>query len=190
MLLLRVLNLDSKNLLWNFFHPYLKMMASSKPKHCYQIFSYSDLGVLVGSLWEGASNLNVVLSESRRGKNDEQKWRKKNRKAAPEREIDGLQENVSEAKRSKKDVYIYSSMQSAHVYVSKPSVMYSRQQWWMHPFSVTTLNFASPSTILLLADQAEPLHYSLHLLFWKWAALRMNLWSHQHKSGQNWEWRS
>lgn len=91
------------------------MMASSKPKHCYQIFSYSDLGVLVGCLWEGASNLNVVLSESRRGKNDEQKWRKKNRKAAPEREIDGLQENVSEAKRSKKDVYIYSSMQSARL---------------------------------------------------------------------------
>lgn len=43
-------------------------------------------------------------------------------------EKDGLQENVSEAERGRKDVYICSSMQSAHVYVSKPSVMYSRQQ--------------------------------------------------------------
>lgn len=52
----------------------------------------------------------------------------KQKSSAREREIDGLQENVSEAKRGKKDVYICSSMQSAHVYVSKPSVMYSRQQ--------------------------------------------------------------
>lgn len=41
---------------------------------------------------------------------------RKNRKAAePESEIDGLQENVSEAERGKKDVYICSSMQSTHL---------------------------------------------------------------------------
>lgn len=102
--------------------------------------------------------------------------------AQPEREIDGLREDVLEAKRGKRDVYICSSMQSTHVYVSKPSVMYSRQRWWMHPLSVTTLNFANPSTIPLLAEQAEPLHYSPPLLFWKWAALRMNLRTRQHKS--------
>lgn len=39
----------------------------------------------------------------------------KQKSSAREREIDGLQENVSEAKRSKKDVYIYSSMQSARL---------------------------------------------------------------------------
>lgn len=49
-------------------------------------------------------------------------------KTEAEREINGLQENVSEAGRGKKDVYICSSMQSAHVCVCEPLVMYSRQQ--------------------------------------------------------------
>lgn len=48
--------------------------------------------------------------------------------------------------RQKKDVYICSSMQSAHVCVPKPSVIYSRQKWWMHPFSVPTLQSSHHSS--------------------------------------------
>lgn len=77
--------------------------------------------------------MNILGFESREGKNYEQRWtskqrgRKRKKAAQPEREIDGLREDVLEAKRGKRDVYICSSMQSTHVCVSKPSVMYSRQ---------------------------------------------------------------
>lgn len=80
-----------------------------------------------------------VRTRSRVPNNDEHKWtprpeERKQRQREKEREINGLQGNVSEAERGKKDVYICSSMQSAHVCVWEPSVMYSRQRWWMRPF--------------------------------------------------------
>lgn len=43
-----------------------------------------------------------------------------------QREKDGGHKNVLEAERGKKDVYICSSMQGAHVCVSRPSVIYSK----------------------------------------------------------------
>lgn len=104
------------------------------------------------------------------------------RKTEGEREINGLQENVSEAERGKKDVYICSSMQSAHVCVCEPSVMYSRQQWWMWPFFHTPVLSLQVYQQFCCRQPREGLfHCSLLWLFWKWVALRINLLWRQHK---------
>lgn len=172
-------------------------MISLKPKHCYQILFLLLSQCICWLPWGGCFYLEHSKDWKERVK---ERWEEKKRKGSQiegekrkkqesQRGKDRLQENVSEAEGWKKRcLHLLIHAQRTRL-CSKPSVMYSRQQWWMHPFSVTTLNFASPSTILLLADQEKPLHYLLLLLFWKWTPLRMNVWSRQHKFGQNGEWR-
>lgn len=134
--------------LFNFFeilNP--KMMVSSKPKHFNHSFIYLFAlynwfqWTFLHRLWEMCAKLRTFCQGSEQSA---KKWwaqmdsktrgEKTEAKRGREREINGLQGNVSEAERGKKDVYICSSMQSAHVCVWEPLVMYSRQQWWMRPF--------------------------------------------------------
>lgn len=165
-----------------------KLMVSSKTKcrsHFFYIYNWFQQTFL-HCLWEVCNLEHSVRTQSRVPNNDEHKWTprpgEKNRGRG--REINGLQENVSEAERGKKDVYICSSMQSAHVCVCEPSVMYSRQQWWMRPFFHTPVLSLQVYQQFCCRQTREGLfHCSLLWLFWKWVALRINLLCWQHKYG-------
>lgn len=83
------------------------MVVSLKPKDWYQVFVQSYLNF--ENLGEAVSTSNSCAKVGlERMMSGLQKKRKSNRK------IDGLQENVLESVRGKKDVYICSSVQSTH----------------------------------------------------------------------------
>lgn len=164
------------------------MMVSSKPKcfnhlfiYLFYITDFSELSFTASGRCTSNSE-HSVRTQSRVPNNDEHKWtprpeERKQAKREREREINGLQGNVSEAERGKKDVYICSSMQSTHVCVWEPSVMYSRQQWWMQPFLQSPVLSLQGYLLALSAcgNQAGLVHYSLLRWLWKRAALRINL---------------
>lgn len=52
------------------------------------------------------------------------------------------------------------------VCVSQPPAVFCRHHWWMHLFSVTTPNFASPSDFHQSTDPEKQLHNSVLLLDW------------------------
>lgn len=103
-----------QNLLWIFSTPILKWCSAQRPntvtKSCLTLIGVYLL-TAVG---------NTVRIESKRvmSRNGLTDWERKTEKSQTEK--DGLRENVSEAERDKKAVYIYSSMHSTHVDVSKP----------------------------------------------------------------------
>lgn len=176
-------------------------MMSSKPQHCYRIASYSDLGVFVDCLWEGAFNLNIVGSESRGGTVasggggvDGQKWTERpgeeKQKGSRAGERDRWTTRECLGGREKQERCLHLLIHAEHTSML-PSPRWSTQGSNDECIlSQSPLLTPSPSTILLSADQAEPLHYSLLLFIAKWAALRMNLWSRQHKSSHHCERRS
>lgn len=177
----------------NFFNPYFRMVVILKPKHFYQIFSYSYLGVLVDHLGEDVSTLNIVKhngeTESRAGQNDRKRKRQREKKSTRDIKMDYRRMSGGQ-KRKKKDIYICSSMQSTRLCFPSPRwcTQGSNDECTLSQSPLLTLQVHQPSCCW--QTRKKPLHYSVLLLFWKWTLLRMNVWSRQHKFGQNWEWRS
>lgn len=103
-----------QNLLWIFSTPILKWCSAQRPN----TVTKSCLTLIGVYLLTAVGNTVRIESKGVMSRNGLTDWERKTEKSQTEK--DGLPDNVSEAERDKKAVYIYSSMHSTHVHVSKP----------------------------------------------------------------------